>query len=135
MKQRKFAARTKVDPAKSREQIERLVLAHGANEFDSGYGWRATSKGGAGIGRVSFKMKGRAVRFTVELPDDEAESRRVWRCLLLVIKAKLEAVETNIVQFDEEFLAHIVHQDTGLTIFETMKKLEGEGRRLLPPVS
>ena len=31
-----------------------------------------------------------------------------WRALLLVVKAKLEAVEAEIATFEEEFLPHIV---------------------------
>ena len=38
----------------------------------------------------------------------EQERRRLWRALLLNIKAKLEAVESGISVFDEEFMAHIV---------------------------
>lgn len=38
----------------------------------------------------------------------KAEIRRRYRALLLVLKAKLEAVQSQIVTFDEEFLAHIV---------------------------
>ena len=38
----------------------------------------------------------------------EQAVRQRWRALALVIKAKLEAVETGITSFEEEFLAHIV---------------------------
>lgn len=38
----------------------------------------------------------------------EQAGRQRWRALALVIKAKLEAVGTGIVTFEEEFLAHIV---------------------------
>jgi hypothetical protein len=57
------------------------------------------------------------VRFVIDLPDPkkyrdqrhlEKAERQRWRALLLVIKAKLEAVESAITAFDEEFLAHIV---------------------------
>jgi hypothetical protein len=34
-----------------------------------------------------------------------------WRCLALVIKAKLEAVESGITTFEDEFLAHIMMPD------------------------
>ena len=49
--------------------------------------------------------------------------RQRWRALALVIKAKLEAVETGITGFDEEFLAHVVMPD-GKTV----------GDHLLPQV-
>jgi hypothetical protein len=38
----------------------------------------------------------------------EQATRQRWRALHLVIKAKLEAVESGIVDFDSEFLAHLV---------------------------
>jgi hypothetical protein len=38
----------------------------------------------------------------------EQEERTRWRSLLLVIKAKLEAVESSIATFEEEFMAQIV---------------------------
>lgn len=38
----------------------------------------------------------------------EQEIRRRWRALALIIKAKLEAVSSGIVLFEEEFLAHFV---------------------------
>jgi hypothetical protein len=37
--------------------------------------------------------------------------RQRWRALLLVIKAKLEAVQGGITEFDAEFLPHIVLPD------------------------
>lgn len=39
--------------------------------------------------------------------------RQRWRALALVIKAKLEAVEAGITEFEEEFLAHIVLPNGG----------------------
>ena len=38
----------------------------------------------------------------------EQEIRRRWRALALSIKGKLEAVETGIMSFEEEFMANIV---------------------------
>jgi len=50
---------------------------------------------------------GSGVRPTPRRPRD-AEVRRRWRALVLVVKGKLEAVESEIVTFEEEFLAHLV---------------------------
>ncbi|MBI2798928.1 MAG: hypothetical protein HYX63_01375 [Gammaproteobacteria bacterium] len=44
---------------------------------------------------------------TTEQIEQQAVRQR-WRALNLVIKAKLEAVESGISVFEEEFLAHIV---------------------------
>ncbi|GAG36103.1 unnamed protein product [marine sediment metagenome] len=64
-------------------------------------------------------------------------SRQKWRALSLVIKAKLEAVESGISIFEEEFLAHIVLPD-GRTIGDFMipqiKTIYSSGKmpKLLP---
>ena len=47
----------------------------------------------------------------------EQAVRQSWRALALVIKAKLEAVQAGIVEFDQEFLAHLVLPG-GQTVFE-----------------
>ena len=92
------------------------------------YGWNPDSA------VVAFEMNGRHVRFSLPMPDrsdpeftetptgrarkqpqqaqayEQAVKQR-WRALALVIKAKMEAVESGITEFDEEFLAHIVLPD------------------------
>ncbi len=89
-------------------------------------------------------MNGRQIRFIVELPDKNARAfthtpgrnsrrdasrayaawekacRQRWRALALVIKAKLEAVETGITVFEDEFMAHIVLPD-GQTVGEYIR--------------
>lgn len=78
-----------------------------------------------------FIAHNRRVRFNLPMPDRDARDithtetgrrrtatsaaeaydqavRSRWRALVLVIKAKLEAVATGIVTFEEEFLAHVV---------------------------
>jgi response regulator RpfG family c-di-GMP phosphodiesterase len=42
---------------------------------------------------------------------NDAETRRRWRCLAMVIKAKLEVVASGISSFEEEFLAHVMLYD------------------------
>jgi len=119
----KFANKTDVSPEKSRGEIERLVTKYGATKFVSGW-----EQAGAA---VLFEMKGRRIRFSLPMPtpDDrvfkrdgagrsrnaaqqraayEQAIRSSWRALVLVIKAKLEAVESGITTFETEFLAHIV---------------------------
>lgn len=129
----RYAANTDVSAAKSRAEIETTLSRYGADQFM--YGW---AEGRAVIG---FRMEGRFVRFEMPMPDanDEAFTltptgrdrsqkaqedaydqavRQRWRALLLVIKAKLEAVEAEITTFEEEFLAHIVMPD-GSTVGAT----------------
>lgn len=126
-----YAEKTSVPVERSRAEIEGLLRKYGADQFVSG--WEE------GRAMVGFRCQGRFIRFLLAFPsvDDamfrpkrrsrfrsgaqaqvlrhEAEMRRRWRALALVIKAKLEAVETGITTFENEFLAHIVMPD-GKTI-------------------
>lgn len=120
----RFAENTVVSPERSRAEIETLLKRYGATAF--GYAADAASA------MVQFRKADRIVRFTIPMPKPEearatpagrwrradkvpevlAQSKRQrWRALLLVIKAKLEAVETGITTFEQEFLAHIVLPD------------------------
>lgn len=121
----RYAASTSVSSAKSKAEIESTVERYGAEQFFSG--WDATHA------VIGFTMVGRDVRFVLPMPDRadptfthhsrgprspdaaleqwEQACRQKWRALLLVIKAKLEAVESGISVFEEEFLANIVMPD------------------------
>ena len=120
----RYAERTTVSSEASRADIERTLRRYGADQFM--YGW------GPGSAIVAFRADDRHVRFTLPLPDPHADEfaftpgrglprsdsareeayeqavRQRWRALALVIKAKLEAVEAGITEFEDEFLAHIV---------------------------
>jgi hypothetical protein len=118
-----YAASTSVTAQKSRLEIERTLERFGATQFAY-----ATGEGQAMIG---FAAHGRQVRFTLMLPavDDplytrsptgrprtaatakeahEQGIRQAWRALTLLVLAKLEAVESGIVEFEREFLSQIV---------------------------
>jgi hypothetical protein len=147
-----FAEGTTVAVSKTRGEIEGLVEKYGATRFASG--WIDDEHAA-----ISFAAKGRLVRFTLPLPKREevialvkktpkyryytpptavvdnaiaAEQRRRWRCLLLALKAKLEAVGTGIETFEQAFLANIVTADN-MTVYEQIKMAES-GVRLLDPV-
>lgn len=110
MIQRRYATGTAVPVDRTRSEIEHLLERYGAGGFVYG-----TTNGQA---MLAFEMRERRLRFLVPMPtpnksrtDEQrvkAEIRRRYRALLLVLKAKLEAVASQIVTFDEEFLAHIV---------------------------
>jgi putative ubiquitin-RnfH superfamily antitoxin RatB of RatAB toxin-antitoxin module len=117
---RRFAETTKVPTAQSRGEIEKLLSKHKCQQFGTAVDYLEMKA------RVQFTAHDRIVRFTVAMPDpkkfrreqDHAqEERRIWRSLLLVIKAKLEAVETGIATFEQEFLANIV-MPNGRTVAE-----------------
>lgn len=123
----RYAAHTAVPVERSRAEIERTLVRYGAQQFV--YGW--TPKG-AVVGFVIELDSGqkRQVRFDLPLPDRndrefvkhsrgyrtaeaaeklwEQACRQRWRALNLVIKAKLEAIETGIASFEDEFLAYTV---------------------------
>lgn len=132
----KYAAKTEVSEEKSRSEIESILRRYGADAFS--YGWEENRA------VIAFRAHNRHIRFEVSMParDDEsittyldrhgykqfrtdsaAEThyyqarRQRWRALALVVKAKLEAVEAGISEFENEFLGHIVMPD-GRTVAE-----------------
>lgn len=60
---------------------------------------------GNGVELFAFSGKRNKVDFATTR---EQGCRQRWRALLLVVKAKLEAVECGIATFDDEFMAHIL---------------------------
>jgi hypothetical protein len=124
----RYAENTSVSSERSRAEIEQTLSRYGADGFM--YGW----DGGTAV--LAFHMHGRRIRFDLQMPERNAEEftktetgrdrsaaqaakaweqacRQRWRALALVIKAKLEAVESGITMFEEEFLAHIVLPNGG----------------------
>lgn len=127
----RFAEGTSVAADRSRAEIERTLQRYGADQFM--YGW---SQEDATIG---FRVNTRMIRFVLPIPDKakvyktdsgrpkqnqqqarEQEIRQRWRALALVIKAKLEAVESGITTFEDEFLAHTL-LPSGETVSEWMQ--------------
>ena len=126
-----YAASTSVTSEKSRSEIERTLGRYGATHFAY-----MTEPGAA---RVAFQKGDGQVRFTIPLPDRNAREfthhsrgprtpavreekyeqayRQRWRALALVVKAKLEAAEAGISEFDQEFYAHTV-LPSGRTVYE-----------------
>lgn len=131
----RYAERTNVAVGATRNEIERLLDKHGAKALVSG--WDRDQQ----MASVMFDLADRRIRFTLSLPDpadrqftrtptgrprttaaaetehDQAIRQR-WRALLLVIKAKLEAITAGIATVDEEFLAYIVIPGTTSTVSE-----------------
>lgn len=99
-----YAKKTSVSVTSSRSQIEALAWKAGARGFASGF------DGPSGVARIEFELANRRVRFELQIARDASEQvrRSRWRSLYLVIKAKLESVESRIETFDESFMAHVV---------------------------
>lgn len=143
----KYAAQTDVSSSRSRDEIERTLERYGADQFL--YGWKESDA------VVGFRMQSRNVRFVLPLPaktdkafteytsrnrlaartPDAAQKlyeqavRQRWRALALVIKAKLEAVETGISEFEDEFMANIVLPD-GKSVSQWMRPQIEEAYRI-----
>lgn len=119
----KYAQNTEVSVDKSLTEIERTLTRYKATGFS--YGWQNN------MAVISFEMNERRIAFFLPLPDKSSKDlkydgrgtvrsveslekvyeqacRQRWRALALAVKAKLEAVNSKIATFEEEFLAHIV---------------------------
>jgi hypothetical protein len=130
----KYAQGTEVPATRSRIQIEETLMRAGASAFAYGVAEEPHAA------RIMCDFDSRRIRIDVPLPrpgerdfthtptglrraeaaarqEYDREIRRRWRALLLIVKAKLEAVASGITTFEEEFLAHIVLPD-GRTFFE-----------------
>lgn len=100
-----YARRTKIPADRTRLDIEQLMRKRGADQFFSGAdGDRAV---------LAFRLNGRHIRFTLPLGDAKSEQhqRSRWRALLLVIKAKLEAIDLGILTVEDAFLADTILPD------------------------
>lgn len=120
----KYAEHTKSNVDASRNDIEKTLKRYGAKSF--AYATMDTKA------LIMFEFNGKRIRFILNLPDMnerrfthtpsrgtrrsvetqmqewEQACRQKWRALLLVIKAKLEAVDSGIAIFEEEFMANIM---------------------------
>lgn len=131
-----YAVGTAVAEDATRLEIERTLRRYGADRF----GYMSGPDGAT----VAFEMRERRYAFKLPMPDKtdqrfthtkanattvkvrtpkaamtawEQACRERWRALFLIIKAKLEAVETGVVTMEDEFLAQTV-MPSGQTVGE-----------------
>jgi hypothetical protein len=112
-----YAQTTSVPVEKSKMEIERLLTRYGASSFASGWNENEAV--------IQFEAHKKRIKFIVPLPplDDYAKTpegrvrrrpeivrqaweqgcRARWRALVLIVKAKLEAVQSGIATFEDEF--------------------------------
>lgn len=123
----KYASDTSVSATRSLSEIQETLDRYGASQF-------AFIKK-ADEAMIAFEYQGRRVRFTVTLPKlgdfektetgryrkssdsvrtaYEQAHRQRFRALLLVIKARLESIESGIETFDQAFMAHVLLPNGG----------------------
>ncbi len=133
----RFAAATSVPVDRTEAEIKAVLRKYNATGFGV---WEES--GGA---TIQFAAEGRLIRFGLPLPDRSSEElkfsparkkelspdarmkaweqacRQRWRALLLAIKAKLEAVDCGISEFEQEFLAFVVDPVSKKTVGELMR--------------
>lgn len=102
-----YAAKTDVPLDRSIAEIVKALRKAGAD--------RLAQAEEPGKIAVQCFLNDRLLRFAIGLPDGAQSRRQRGRALLLVIKAKIESIESGVETFDEAFLANIVTPD-GRTI-------------------
>lgn len=133
-----FAGDTTVSVERTKVELEKLVTRAGATQYASGW------DGDTAV--IGFTIQSRVIRFLLPMPNKadkqflrtpkgafmrtpegrqkawEQACRSRWRALLLVVKAKLEAVQCGISTIEDEFMAWTVTGD-GRTIGEIVRPL------------
>lgn len=131
-----YAAETDISPEKTLQDIQKLVKAAGAAKF--GYEDSAAEivvkfsmKGLRGLVDICFKVPlpkpedfiynsiGQRMRDVQQQQSHAKAVRSTWRALLLVIKAKLEAIDAGIEVLEEAFLPQIVIEKR--TVYEVLQ--------------
>lgn len=147
----RYAKDTSVPVSRSESQLKELLRRYGADAIMT-YEERS-----ARIAAVAFRVRGRNVRLTLPLPDPAAKElthrrtpngflrprpkaealarweqacRSRWRLLVLLVQAKLEAIEAQVSTFEREFLADIM-LPSGETFSEAVA--QGKADQLLGP--
>lgn len=146
-----YAQGTEVSVDRSQGELRQMLRKYGAE----GVAIAESTQFSA----VEFFARNRRIRFKVPMPDATAralthtktgsrrtptqlknalaaEERRLWRALVLVVKAKLESAESGIESFEDAFLAQTVLPDNS-TVAEQIQEpirrayVEGHVRPLL----
>lgn len=126
-----YAEGTSVPVERSQAQIQQLIVGRGAGQFAAMFDLERSRA------IVLWTMNGRQVRIEVPLPDQNGDEFRYavrngeyqlhrplpdgrrrtlweqacrsrWRAILLIVKAKFEAIDAGCTTFEREFLADTV---------------------------
>jgi hypothetical protein len=142
----RFAAGTKVPALQSRIEVEKLLQRAGSRAIGV-----ATTDSQA---QLVFELERRQIRMLLQFPTvggfyvdgrgrrrsptaaeeaRDAEVRRLWRALLLVLKAKLTAIAEGVSTVEREFLPDLVGAD-GRTVLEVLGPALDASRGTAPPL-
>lgn len=116
----RYAKNTTVPVARSKQNIEELLVSYGIEESFSG-----RSPRGDGIG---WKYKSKVYKMSVPVPSKEdktdkqyeQEVRQRWRILYMSMKMKLEEIDAGVISFEDQFLAQMSLPD-GSTVADFMR--------------
>jgi hypothetical protein len=131
----KFARNTRVSVDRSQAELQNILRRYGATQI--AFDWGSAQDGSEGV-LIGFAMNKRLIKMKIRFPSKndvaispagrkrkpEALEReyvkailQMWRALVLVVKAKLEAIAIGLTTIDDEFLGFIV-LPSGQTIGE-----------------
>lgn len=122
-----YAEKTPVSVVDTIAEIRRVIVKHGGEQFVFGVAEDHVL--------IGFTRDARQVRMSVpQDPKQEQRNKSLCRALLLVTKAKLEAVAAGVSIFENEFLANIVLPDGKLVGQQARAALAAayEGRTMPP---
>jgi hypothetical protein len=98
-----YASKTSVPVERSKAEVEKLLTQYGADQFFSGWA--------DGKAMIAFRLKQLHIKMVVPIPEGPQAQRARWRAIVLIIKAKLEAVRSGVRSIEQEFLDDIVLPD------------------------
>ncbi|HAL44576.1 MAG TPA: hypothetical protein DCP47_01420 [Phycisphaerales bacterium] len=117
-----FAAKTSTPIENTKNEIEKTLIRYGVEQF----GYMTSVEKGSAVAFVYHKM-----HFKIEVPHPSKqkfdtdtkwnqEHRRLWRVILLRIKANLEEVDCGHRKLEDIFLADLL-LPSGLTVSQLLK--------------
>ena len=154
MTPRRYAHGTVTPADRSIAEIQKLVKQHGARSWR----YEECDEDSTTVARIGFVLGGWPLRFTVRQPTvtqflltptglvrtpasmaslRDGEERRRWREVLLLIKAKLVAIDAGVVEARSEWLPHLVldnDETLGEYVIPRLAQLQGaaQGRGHVP---
>ena len=110
---------TSIPPAKSRENVEELLIRVGAK----GFRWASTvGYPGREVLEAVIGWSERSLAFRLEvLYEDEKQRKQRMRALYWYMKTKIEAVQMGLVDMEHEFLPYLLGKD-GRTMYEQIQE-------------